>query len=643
MTSANLRRSLSDFRLRLETLTQERRQQRLIRMRDQTDVDGMQMRQFAMSADLRVLMDRLAAAVTLDINRYAPPVKPDPAAAPPAPPHAESPLGPYVQDFSRHLMPTLVPHVNSTQMADPADTYFAHLFHDELVDLNDEGGLVAYIGSATLPKLKKAYEAFLTSRPGDAMTILRTAQRNDPHNHILAFLMSQLLYHHAARGQQDALPEARELAQRTLIFSDKLPADKLAAYQYHAIAAERYFGTDRMMGWLRESNLLKLEPLTGKHGLLGHRGVHLRSWHLLSTLPFNVWGDDELNALKALVNEIVGGGMLYIAMFRQMLVTESNLRKEPIAIVSAIEEQVQEAYRHYMTLAPSMHQLPITTSRVPWLVRNRYLNTMATHVHPPGFDHILLHVALSGSSWHTGIYPDAELRAALDDPNLSYWRIWTQAISPTRETHHDHVLPVNDALDEAQLMADCDKLYEELQQAEAEKIKPDVWDMIRPWMVRWNMDHLLAAGTGTTKPRVKFAPTLSPFNTYYRRWGDPMPTGVLSSEMIADAARRGSFGNLFEVLAAFEGAARLLDDPIHGLMALQKRALNAAKQQEPERFGALKIDDSGPNMAIMLLPLGLLAGMAAAVALSKNWGQAIGLMLVISGVAGLASVSLTRK
>lgn len=642
MTSANLRRSLNDFRQRLETLTQDRRQQRLIRMRDQTDVNALQMRQFAMSADLNALMTRLATAVNLDINRYAPPAVPDPN-APPAPPAPDSHLGPYVQDFARSLLPTLIPHANSTQMADPADTYFAHLFHDELIDLNDEGGLVAYIGSATLPKLKKAYEAFLTNRPGDAMTILRTAQRNDPHNHILAFLMSQLLYHRAARGQQDALPEARELAQRTLIFSDKLPINKLATYQYHAIATERYFGTDRMMDWLRESNLLKLEPLADKQGLLAHRGVHLRSWHLLSTLPFGIWGDDELNALKNLVNDVVGGGMLYMAMFRQMLVTESNLRKEPIAIVSLIEEQVQEAYRHYMGLAPSMHQLPIATSRVPWLVRNRYLNTMATHVHPPGFDHILLHVALSGASWHTGIYPDNELRAALDDPNLSYWRIWTQAISPTRETHHDHVLPVNDALDEAQLMADCDKLYEELQQAETEKIKADMWDMLRPWMVRWNMDHLLAAGTGTTKPRVKFAPTMNPFNNYYRRWGDPMPTGILASEMIADAARRGSFGNLFEVLAAFEGAARLLDDPVHGLVPLQKRALNAAKQQEPERFGALRIDDSGPNMAVMLLPLGLLAGMAASVALSKNWGQAIGLMLVISGVAGLASISLTRR
>ena len=103
---------------------------------------------------------------------------------------------------------------------------------------------------------------------------------------------------------------------------------------------------------------------------------------------------------------------------------------------------------------------------------------------------------------------------------------------------------------------------------------------------------------------------------------------------------------MLEAVAAFDGAARLMDDPNHGIRATQKRALQLAKQQNPDKYSSMQMmGDSGMGgQALMaLLPLLLLGGVVAIFGMSKNIGQALGLSLALAGIVGVLMLGLARK
>src|SRR5262249_6494695 len=151
------------------------------------------------------------------------------------------------------------------------------------------------------------------------------------------------------------------------------------------------------------------------------------------------------------------------------------------------------------------------------------------------------------------------------------------------------------------LFSQAEELLALLHAKEQSLIRHELWRDLQPWMNHWQMEHLLAAGAGSSRPRLRFAPKLPPYSTYYRKWREPSPSAVLASEVIAGAARRGAFASLFEVQAAFEGAWRLLNDPAHGLVMAQRRALAAAKQADPARFGGASLEiGSGPLKVVVL-------------------------------------------
>jgi hypothetical protein len=259
----------------------------------------------------------------------------------------------------------------------------------------------------------------------------------------------------------------------------------------------------------------------------------------------------------------------------------------------------------------------------------------------PAFDHVLLHASLNGQTVRSG-YPDQHLRVALEDPHISYWKLWVGCLSPDRETRLGHLLPVADTVDDHEFLGELDELTLALRALEAKLVKP-MWAEIQHWLPRWQLDHLLALGTGSNKPRSRFAPALPPYSSYYRRWSEPTPSGILPSEMILENAQRGGFASLFEAQAALEGGARLVIDPVHGLIAAQKRALEAAKKANPAKFSHLNHDIGGGRVFKGLFLMGLLGGgIALSMHLTENAGQAIGLSLVLAGFVGILAVQMAK-
>lgn len=638
-----LRIAIMDFRKKVEGHLGKRRQQRLQVLREDDEaVPGVALKSFQVAGDIQMLVAEITAAAVRDIHAYhrTPPAEDAPAT--PAPPPPAVPVGPS-SGYTAAIRQRLAPVLNAAA-APSATAQFQSILDTEMAALTGESALVGKVGAAFVPKLKNAEQAFQAGRHSDVITILKSALRNEPHNGILLFIASQFHYFMASSGQQDALPAAREMAQKAMIFSDRLPPEKLAYYRYHCIATEAALDMERALTWIREHNLLDIAPLLDDAGLTAQGGMPLKMWAVLATIPATFWGEPELRAIEQLVHQVIGGAVLYLAMLRPKLIEAALGRKDPQPLIDKIENDLSAAYARYQAIMPALEQFPIAVGQLPWLVRTRYLNAIATAPRP-AFDHVLLHINLHGDRWQNDVYPETEVQHALGERGLSYWRLWTYALTLRKETRQPHLLPAVEGLADAALLADADALLATLRQGENTRIRPMAWEEIQPWMIKWQIDHLLAAGTGTSQPRDTFVPQISPFNTLYRRWNDPSAAGLLSSEMIYTTAQRGGFADVSEILTAFEGAYRLIDDPTYGLHATQKRALKAAKDHNPGKYDHLRIEDgfSGAQFLMMLLPLVLMGGIAAVMMMSRNMGQAIGLSLALAGFIGVAMISLSRK
>jgi hypothetical protein len=497
-----------------------------------------------------------------------------------------------------------------------------------------------------LAKLKQAVQAYADGRTTDTITLLKNALNGDPHNQSLLSCLSQVLY---ALGTNNAnsLPEAREIAHRSTIAGEKQRPDRLALYRYLAVVTERTFDEQRTLDWLRESELLDAKIVDASSaGLLAGEAIPLRAWALLSTISPTLWGEAEFKNLLYLVSHVVGGALVYVAWIRTPLLQAAPAFKVVPPEFEEVERLVNDAYAEYLGISSYLGQLPLRQSSLPWIIRVQWLNTLAEVAKVPGFDHILTHMALDAQSWRENIFPDREIQALLNDTTLNYWRIWAQAITPYKDTRKSYLLPTQETVQDADLLTDLDGMLVLLKNAETERLKADLWPDLKPWLIRWNIDHLLATATGSNQPRNRFTPSLSPYSGFYRKWQEPPVVGLLTSEIIAETGKRGGFASLFEVLSAFDGALRLIDNPTHGLVATQKRAYDAARKQYPAKFANRKADFGRRKenaLGIILAPLGLMGGIAAAVTLSENASQAIGIVLALLGLAGVVMLNLGKK
>lgn len=647
--SRKLAQAILELRAKVEQHGSERRDTRVSAVRDARDEPtGNGLRGMQLSADVQALTNALLTAVARDCNVYQRTVEfglPDPAT--PATPSLPLAAG-FVQATAHELAPWLKPPatVHEMEQLAPPSRHYAMLLQAEISRLSDEALGMTGTAKTSLAKLQSAYKAFTEQRHTDAHTILKNISRNEPNNNMLLFLLSQFQYLMASLGHSETLPDARDLAQKAMIDNERFNQQQMIFIRYHSAAAETQYDPAKALGWMREHGLLHVGLFLNQQGLASFQSLPLKAWGLLAGIDTSHWTAAETENMKTLVMDVVGGGWLYFALLRGKLQEDALRRKDPLPHADDIEAVLVQAHQAYTVLVPQLAEFPTKTSPLPWLVRSRYLNTLMQAAPRPTFDQILLNIAFNAQYWRIGSYPDPEVCHVLGDPHFAYWKLWAQTLTPLRERRQPQTFPAADALLDAQALPLCDQLLELLRQEEAARIKADVWDKVRPWMIQWSLDHLLAAGTGSNQPRSRFAPRNTTLSALYQRWAKSTRTSILYSDLIHAMAGNGGFGNVQEVMAAFEGAYRLIDDPAHGLAAVQKRALQAAKKQDPAQYGKLHIADERVGtgkLLLALLPLGLVGGIVGVAMSTQNLGQAIGLTLALAGFVGIAMIGLSKK
>ncbi len=651
--SSSLRHALVSFKEQLERRQQDRRTDRIAKTRAEQEMEPLPPVPLAASGDVRAFFGRVKTTVDADCGRYlqetvvnAEEVQGKEAAETPVAANIHVAPGVHVQaiweQWSR--CEALVP--NTFDPTAGAPNLCAALLMSEIAYLMQENSQKPIMPGGMLMKVRQSVQAFLDGRTNDTVTLLKNVLHNDPHNHSVLMILSQVLYYLAARGTNNVLPEARDFAQRSTIYSDKLRPSQLALYRYLALATERGFGPERTMEWLRDTGMLQVGTMAESNdGIMVERGIGLRCWYLLSTIPVELWQDSELLAIKDLVTKVIGGAAVYMAWIRGPLLAAASLSKTPLPHIDEIEELLQSALVSFNENANAMRQMPLTSSDKPWMLRVRFLNAVVQVAPVPQFDQAMLQVALDGKGWNEGNSPDPELRATLGLREVSYWRLWALVLTPFKDVRQPYLLPAEETLNDSDMLAACDQLLMTLGNSEKALIKAHLWEDLKPWMVRWQLDHLLAASTGSNKPRSRFAPSLPPYTSLYRIWQEPPISALLPSEIIVENARRGAFASLFEIQAAIEGAMKLIADPVHGLVASQKRALTAANRYNPKKFGSVSTEfgsSGGSGIIMLLMPVGVLGLVAAVVTFSANWGQALGLILALGGIAGVIALNVKK-
>lgn len=433
-----------------------------------------------------------------------------------------------------------------------------------------------------LKRLKSAEEAFINQRLGDVETIFSTSLKTDPSNQVLAFIISQYRYYQVAQGKSNALPEARNDANKAMISSDQIPLERSLYYRIESILCERGHSPQTALDWLRENYLLGVDYIVGKDGLFAKSGIYAKSWLILASIPVKYWGEYEFSSLTEFTEKVIGGALFYLACFRTDVLKGIKERRYPAPNIEDLESKLALAQQYYQQHASSLKaHWPIanTEDKPQWTLYNRYLSGITTNIALPSFEEVLLNTSLNGRNFNTFGVPQNKITDT-DIAEQKYWRIWALAVSPLPASHSHTILPAAEKEHDIPFMADCVELLKTLKEAEADRITIDPMqlDLLAPHMTHWTMDHLLAAGIADNKPRAKFEPTVQPFATLYRHWSQPSPSHILTSALIQENALNGGFSSIYEVLSAFEGAYRLLDDPNHGLKAQIKQAEKALQK-----------------------------------------------------------------
>jgi hypothetical protein len=430
-----------------------------------------------------------------------------------------------------------------------------------------------------------------------------------------------------------------------MIASEKQRPPRLELYQYLGAVTERAFSEDRCLEWLRSSNLLNTQVLQGAEGLLANHGLGLRAWGLLATIQPSLWDDHELQHLENLVSHVIGGGALYLHWLRPLLLHRITASKVPNDHATTIEELIGTSWQAYDVINRYFTNFPLAQTQYVWLVKIRYLNTLAQLVPNISFDLTLCNIALDAQGWQDHAYPHREAQSLLGDSSINYWRLWAQSLSSSKDQRKSHLFPTEEAYLDADFIGEANTVLESLREIELSHVKSELWEDLKPWLTRWQPEHLLSTATGSSQPRNRFAPSLTFFNNLYRKWQEPTVQSYLMGDVVAEVAKRGGFASWSEALAALEGAFRLLDDPVHGTIAGQKRALKEAKKQNPAKFANKFMNletPSGNTMMYSLLPLSLCGAIFAAFTLSDNLSQAIGISLALVGVCGVLFINMAK-
>ena len=567
----------------------------------------------ALSKPVQDLFVRLQQEVKRDVDRYVPheekmeaqeqtppegsvpPVEGAPAIPPvaPSPPVMQQDLSatPLPKDiYTSHLSRLLTPYFTKQaeegveppkQDISPEATRLLRMMQREVARMGEHLGDYGPTGLGALQKMRKAEAYLLEGNISGAWRLLKAAKASAPHNNTLSYLLSQIQYYQACHGQTDQLPDARSEASKSGAMTDTISSTILQVYRYDAIIAECGFSEKRAMEWVREFYLLDSEQLTGPGGLANNNAIPFKTWILLSTTPVSGWGDYEFNALASLVTDTIGGAAFYLHLLRGKVLLEANNRSIFPPGVEDIESMLADAYATYLDFMATFHKWDEHVPRVSWSVRNRFLLDFKQVSRIPTFDEILLNIALSGRAYeHKSLPVNEFIDRGYEKEN--YWRLWAIVLAPKYDgaSRVVNLLPAHEISIELELYSQFDGLLDALHQEEQRLIDQTTFDRTEPYMSMLTMDHLLAAGTQNSNPRRQFMPTTPPFNNYYHTWSSMAGKAIFPSKLIREISMNGGFASTQEVVAAFQGAFMLINDPNYGLEAQQKNALKTSSKKK---------------------------------------------------------------
>lgn len=456
-----------------------------------------------------------------------------------------------------------------------ADINLFKVLYGELEYATENMAALGY-NIAVINKMKTAVESLGFGRTNDALTVLRTAKKNAPNNRSISFMLSQIYYYKVAHGSNEMLPEARGEAKKASLYSEEVNKAQLNQYRYSYVMHESNYDQSKSLNLIRDYYLLNPESLTEGRGLGVHDGIHLKTWVLLSTMDPGLLTSYEVESILSITLTAATGVNFYLNVIRpQILMRLSDKDDAVVKPLYKIEEMLAKSYQHYAEIVDTIqqnfdaHGNLMPQSEYVWTLEHRYVNLLLKAAPIPRFDEIYLYTSLDAKRHSAEAYPNRAM-AAMGLSNVNYWQVWSLAITAVEGKGGARTLPVKRLIPYAEIYRKFDRLLEALQEYEKEVVPDEKWELIEKYMpdYEYSVFPLVAAG-----PDAFQTPSNPYYLNFYRQWVTHKPKGPLPSELIKTYADNGHFIDPDEVIAAFEGIARVISDDVHGLKTRAKEAL----------------------------------------------------------------------
>jgi hypothetical protein len=444
----------------------------------------------------------------------------------------------------------------------------------------------------SLQRIKKAMQNVAQDRIGDAIVILRNGRKDDPNNKLMAFTLSQLLYHRCQEGHAENLPEAREEAKKSCSFDERYPQEKLTFFRYQHVASEMAFSKERAQELLREYYLIGADTLMGEEGLKLHRWHHLKALVLLSRLPVEFWSPYEVECVHALAEQVIGGALIYLRFFRPLVLQKLATEDAEYQRFHATEHALRLVYLRHRAATDDLrtHFTPDGTPNDPparlWTVASRFLTTFMQNSPLPAFENLLANTSLDGRHNKPAKAVDARLHAAgLHD--VAFWPTWIMKTSHDPALYNDGALPDKAVRREVKLLKEFDTLLATLKAWEAPFVGDEKWEKAKLYLAPLPHEKLLELGTGQPLGGLAFGSGDAVYKNYYKGWSSVIEDEILASDDILRRAEAGVFWGVDEIIATFDGAQRVMEDPLVGLQSRVRAGYRKYVQNREKGGGTL--------------------------------------------------------
>lgn len=527
----------------------------------------------------------------------------------PPTPVQENPQSPYLQTFVEDYLtnPEDKEEEENPNLADlsPEALHFYHILEKEIQYAEALGNLVMS-PLATLQRMKKAQQAFVQGRLAEAVTVLKTAKREDPKNRGLSFVISQLYYYRVHQGLTEFLPEAREEGFKSGVQDDNLPFSKQLYYRYHSMASERPFSAERCLGMLREYQLLSPEAIEGEEGFVAHEKFHLYSWVVLSTIPPHLWNEFEIKSLISLTEKSIIGVPFYLHFFHPHVLSQLEEENENFLPFQKLTKKINKSHQAYQEIILPLNshfnlqtKLPLDSPPLLWTVQNRYLKIFLEAAPIPSFDEILLHTSLDGRRFLEDAPPTHQLKnKGLTETN--YWHTWAISIACDAENRANRI-PTAQVLKESRILSQFTHVLEALRTEEAAQLDYRRLEKAKKYFAEYTLQQIKNFVEDTpTSTSMRHGPRAVYQKIYHRQWQHAGYQFPSLFEMVNTIATAGAFADVYEIYTALDLIEKnILTSPENSPKARLEKAWDAYQMQEYGVKPENRAGGSGLEKALM--------------------------------------------